>query len=80
MNFDEQAIGPHDYTCSRQNWNQRANSRGVAGINDYRQVTDSLEHWDRRHIEGISRSGLEGAYSPLAQNDVRIATGGNELC
>jgi len=58
---------------ARKRRHETAFSGRVTRIQNYRQVCQLIERWNRGDIAGVPRSGLKRANAPLAQNHIRIS-------
>ena len=47
----------------------------MTGIDEYRQVAQTLDRQHRAQVKGIAGIGLKGADAPLAQDDIFVALG-----
>ena len=73
MNFDHKAISPGSHSRFSQRFHISADSCGMAGICDYRQMTFGPNDRYGADVQGVAGAGLIGAYSALAQNDIGVA-------
>src|ERR1022692_2360972 len=79
MDFHDQAVGADRHPGAGERGNQAAFARGVARVENHRQVRKLVQHRHGGDIAGIAGGGLEGPYAALAQNHVRVAVGHNVL-
>ena len=56
-----------------------ANARGVAGIDQHRQMGEFFQHGNGRQIQGVAGIGFKGADAALAQNDPVVSLGHDVL-
>ena len=73
MHFDEQAVGTHRHSGAGQGNDHIVAARGVARIDEHRQVRLFLRNGDGAQVERVAAGVLEGADASFAENDPIVA-------
>src|ERR1022692_3540768 len=79
MDLHDQSVGANRHRGAGERGNQAALARGVARVENHRQVRKLIQHRYGRDIASVARRRLEGPYAALAQNHVGVAVGHNVL-
>ncbi len=75
--FDEEAVGADGGGGARQGRDEAAAAGSVAGIEDDGEVGELLEGGDGGDVAGVAGVSFKGADAALAEDDVRVAVGGD---
>ena len=73
MHLYHEAVRPDYYCRLAHGGHERAHARGVARVEDHRQVAQAFYVRDDGQVRGVAGGGLEGAYAALAEDDAGVA-------
>ena len=75
MNLNQQTVSAGGNGSQGNRGNQVPFPGAVAGVSNDWQVTEPLDHRDRRHVQREPGQGLKTAYASLAEHHLAIAPG-----
>ena len=73
VDFDDQAVGADGGRGHGQGMHQTGDAGGMRGIDQQRQVGETVQDLDDGQVDRVARGGPEGPDAALAQHDVGIA-------
>src|SRR5438093_4677094 len=73
VDLDQQAVGAGRDRGERDRRDEIPLARPVRRIGQDGKVRETLEEWDRVHVEGVARVPLERADAALAEDDVAVS-------
>ena len=75
VHLDDQAVRAAGRRSKGHGLHQAADARGMAGIDNNRQVGQLMQHRHATQIQGVAGSRFKGADAPLAEDHLLIAAG-----